>query len=315
MRGRAIVAILMALAMAAGLGACGRGNDGSRATIGLAVANLQADFFNQIKQSVEAEAERRNVDIIVSDARGDAATQVNQIYDLIAQQVDAIIYIPAGATAASVPVKAAEREDIPVVTVDRNPPDAPGQSFIASDSVAAAEELGDWVVEQSGGQGNLAVLQGQLGTTPQVDRQTGFERALRDAPGINVIAQQPADWAQDKAYAVAQDMLQAHRDIDIFFGQADAMALGAAQALRGAGGKGDTLIVGFDGDIAGIEAVRRGTIDATMVQQTRRMGRMAVQTALDIIRGKDVPAEQLLPAELLTSDDTEQATRFLEHHP
>lgn len=110
-------------------------------------------------------------------------------------------------------------------------------------------------------------------------------------------------------------MLQAHRDIDIFFGQADAMALGAAQALRGAGGKGDTLIVGFDGDIAGIEAVRRGTIDATMVQQTRRMGRMAVQTALDIIRGKDVPAEQLLPAELLTSDDTEQATRFLEHHP
>src|SRR5215469_15167076 len=100
-------------------------------SVGLAVANLQADFFNQIKQSVDAEAKAKGVNLIVADAKGDAATQVDQIQDLITRGVKAIIYIPAGATAAGVPVKAAKKANIPVVNVDRNAPDAPGDTFIA----------------------------------------------------------------------------------------------------------------------------------------------------------------------------------------
>ena len=71
-------------------------------TIGLAVANLQADFFNQIKQSVDAEAKAKGVKLVVADAKGDAATQVDQMQDLMTRGVKAIIYIPAGATAAGV---------------------------------------------------------------------------------------------------------------------------------------------------------------------------------------------------------------------
>ncbi|UUU19070.1 sugar ABC transporter substrate-binding protein [Streptomyces sp. DSM 40750] len=310
--------IVVTLALSAT--ACNRGSagtttaDGKPITIGLAVANLQADFFNQIKQSVEAEAKKKGVKVVVADARGDAATQVNQIQDFISQQVSAIIYIPAGATAAGVPVKAAEKAKIPVITVDRNPEDAPGKSFIATDSVAAAKTLGEYVIKQKGGKGQLAILQGQIGTTPQVDRQKGFGQALAKAPGIKVVSQQTADWAQDKAFSVAQDMLQAHPGIDIFWGQADAMALGAAQAVKSADGK-KRLIVGFDGDVAGLKAVRNGTIDATMVQQTQKMGRMSVDTALDVLDGKDVPAKQLQPAFLLTNADTAKADEYIKTHP
>ena len=72
--------------------------------VGLAVANLQANFFNQIKQSVEAAGAAKGIQVITVDAKGDAATQVSQIQDLVAQNIDALIYIPAGATAAAVPV-------------------------------------------------------------------------------------------------------------------------------------------------------------------------------------------------------------------
>ncbi len=64
-------------------------------TVGLAVANLQADFFNQIKQAVEAEGKAKGIKVITVDAQGNSATQVNQIQDLITRQVDALIYIPA----------------------------------------------------------------------------------------------------------------------------------------------------------------------------------------------------------------------------
>jgi len=134
------------------------GSGGKPIVIGLAVANLQADFFNQIKQSVDAEAKAKGVTVQVADAGGDSATQVNQIQDFITRQVSAIIYIPAGATAAGVPVKAAEQAKIPVVNVDRNAPDAPGKTFIASDSVAAAKNLGEYVVKQQKEEGNVAIL-------------------------------------------------------------------------------------------------------------------------------------------------------------
>src|SRR5918911_1083423 len=120
-------------------------------TIGLAVANLQADFFNQIKQSVDAEAKAKGVKLIVADAKGDAATQVDQMQDMITRGANALIYIPAGATAAGVPVKAAKKANIPVVNVDRNAPDAPGDTFIATDSVAAARTLGEYACKVTGG--------------------------------------------------------------------------------------------------------------------------------------------------------------------
>ncbi|GAA0323161.1 substrate-binding domain-containing protein [Kineococcus aurantiacus] len=291
------------------------GSDGEPITIGLAVANLQADFFNQIKQSVDAEAKAKGVTVQVSDAGGESATQVNQIQDFITRQVDAIIYIPAGATAAGVPVKAAKAAGIPVVNVDRNADDEPGDTFIATDSVAAAKELGDYVVQQTGGTGNVAVLQGQIGTTPQVDREKGFNEALSAAPGLKIVAEQDAAWDQNKGFSVAQDMIQAHPDINVFFGQADAMALGAAQAAKNANMNPMPLIVGFDGDKAGIQAVVDGNLDATMVQQTQLMGRLALDSAISLAKDEDVPAQQLQTATLLTKDDKAKAEEFIKQHP
>jgi ribose transport system substrate-binding protein len=280
--------------------------------IGLSVANLQADFFNQIKQSVTKEAANQGVEVVVADARGDAATQVNQIEDFVTKKVDAIIYIPAGATAAGVPVKDAKRANIPIIAVDRNPPDEPADSFIASDSVAAARTLGEHVAKLTGGEGQVAILQGQIGTTPEIDRNKGFQEALSKDPGLQVVAKQPADWDQDKGFAIAQNMLQVHPDISVFFGRADAMALGAAQAVRVANVGHKVTIVGFDGDYAGLKAVRDGTVDATMTQQTQKMGRMAVQSAQTLIKGDKVPAQQLVPAYLTTKAD---AAKYIASHP
>ncbi len=281
-------------------------------TIGLAVANLQADFFNQIKQSVEKEAQAKGIEVITVDAGGDSATQVSQIQDLITRDVDAIIYIPAGATAASVPVQAAKTAGIPVVAVDRNPPDAPADTFIATDSVAAAEELGNFVCKTTGGKGRLAEIQGQIGTTPQIDRDEGFAKAMANCPGIEEVAKQASNqWAQDEGFNIAQAMIQRDPEITIFWGQADALALGAAQAAK-VGNLSDVVVVGFDGDVAGLEAVQSGTLTATMTQQTQLMGRLALDSAIKLASGESVPAMQLQPATLTTKENVEP---FLTEHP
>jgi ribose transport system substrate-binding protein len=311
LRNTSLVATLVAsLSLGASLPGVAQPKD---VTIGLAVANLQADFFNQIKQSVEAEAKTKGVTVITVDAKGDSATQVSQVQDLITRGIKALIYIPAGATAAGVPVKAAKAANIPVICVDRTPPDAPGDTFIATDSVSAAKTLGEYVGKITSGKGKIGILQGQLGTTPEQDRDKGFNEALKGFPGLEVVAKQPSKaWMQDEGFAIGQDMLQRHPDITVFFGRADALALGAARAVKVANVDHKVIVVGFDGDVAGLKAVRDGTLQATMTQQTQGMGRLALNSALDAVSGKTLPKEQLQEAVLTTNDNVGP---YIEKHP
>lgn len=293
--------------------ACFSSSAQEKITVGLAVANLQADFFNQIKQSVDAEAKAKGVQLIVADAKGDAATQVDQIQDLITRKVNALIYIPAGATAAGVPVKAAKAAGIPVIAVDRNAPDAPGDTFIATDSVSAARTLGEYICKVTGGKGKVAVIQGQVGTTPEMDRDKGFKEALANCPGLEVVGMQPSKmWMQDEGFAIAQDMLQRHPDITVFFGRADALALGAAHAVKVANLGTKVWVFGFDGDVAGLKAVKDGVLDATMTQKTQYMGKLALDSALDLIAKKELPKEQLQEAALTTKDNVDP---YIKQHP
>ena len=282
-------------------------------TIGLAVANLQADFFRQIKASVERAGREADVRVITVDARGDSAAQISQVRDLIAQKIDALIYIPAGATAAAVPVNLARAAGIPTVAVDRNAEGAPGDTFIASDGEAGAHALGRWVAEQTGGKAEIGIIFGQIGTTPQLERDKGFSAAIAGHPELRVVASQASlEWHQDEGFAIAQDLLQRHPTITVLFGQADALALGAAQAVKVIKPNHRVLVVGFDGDVTGLKAVQNGALDATMTQPTQEMGRMALRSALDLIARKPVQTLQLQATTLTTKANVDA---FIDNHP
>ena len=304
-------ALIGLIAAVAATGACGRGS--GKKTIGLAVSNLQADFFNMIKQSVEAYGKQQGYAVITVDAKGDATTQVNQVQDLITQNIDALIYIPAGATAAAVPVKTARAAGIPVVNVDRSAEGAPGDVYIRSDSVRATKALAEWLCKQTGGTGNAVVIHGQKGTSPEVDRTTGFTEGLKACPGVRITQDQWTErWAADEGNKIAQDMLQRDPTISIIFGQADGIALGAAQAVKLAKPDHKVWVVGYDGDVGGLKGVENGTLDATVTQPTFTMGRMAVDAVTELLAGKKVVADRPTDGVLTTAENVQA---FLKVHP
>ena len=74
-------------------------------------------------------------------------------------------------------------------------------------------------------------------------------------------------WSQDEGFQIMQNMLQAHPDVTIVFAQADALALGAAQAIKVANPSGKIWLAGFDGDTAALTALKNGVFDVTATQQ------------------------------------------------
>lgn len=274
--------------------------------IGLANADLQFPFFEAVRQGVVAEAERQGWQVLVQSA-ADGAEQTTQVKQLLAQDIEALVYLPSGADAATVPVTDANAAGVPVVTVDRNPPgDGQIVSFIAADSVPGAQGVCDYMAQGIGGTGEVIWIEGQIGTTPWEARTEGCNAALAAYPEISIVGKAPADWGREKGYNVARDLLQAHPNTVGIFGMSDDMAIGAAQAAAAAGK--DPFVVGFDGLPAALQAIKDGKVDATMIQPAFHLGELAAQAAIKAAMGDiaDIPAEQLIPTILVTQENVDE---------
>ena len=281
------------------------GGSGSK-TIGLAIADQTSQFFIAAAAGVKDYAQSQGYKVNVESADDDSGKQVNQVNTLLTQNVGALIYVPAGAAAAEVPVTSANRANVPVVTIDRQPsPSSKLVSFIATDSVKAGNEICTELINRIGGKGEIAIIQGQIGTTPQVARQTGCQQALTAHPNVKVVAQQAADWDQNKGYQVAQSMLSAHPNLVGIFGQSDAMALGAVKAAQDAGKLSKVTVVGIDGFPDMFASIQKGKATATMAQQPYQMGQQAAKDAIAAIQGKanGIPRTQYFPAPLVTKSN------------
>ncbi|MGW3062605.1 substrate-binding domain-containing protein, partial [Streptomyces sp. NPDC001130] len=214
----------------------------------------------------------------------------------------AIIVNPVDSDAAGNSVKAAGQAKIPVIAVDRGVNKADVDTLVASDNVAGGELAAKTVAERLGGKGKIVILQGQAGTSAARERAQGFANGLKAYPGIQVLAQQPADFDRTKGLDVMSNLLQAHPDVQGVIAANDEMALGAIKALDSKAGS-SVQVVGFDGTPDGLTAVKNGTLYASVAQQPTQLGRIAVDNALSAVQGKKVEPTVKVPVKVVTKDN------------
>lgn len=298
------LALVMAACQGAGETASPTAAAGGGTTIGFAISSFDNDFFVTLSDGAEAAAGDAGVELIVSDAGGDAATQASQVEDFITQEVDVIMLNPVDSDAIVASVEAANEAGIPVITVDRGATGGEVVSHIASDNVAGGRQAGEFLFEQIGGEGTVLELEGVPGTSAARDRGAGFQEALDAASGIERLAKQTANFARDEGLTVAQNLLQAHPDADGLFAHNDDMALGAVEAAAAAG-RDDLVIVGFDAAPDALQAIKDGTMAGTIAQQPDLMGQLAVETAVKVANGEDVEASIPVEITLVTADNVD----------
>ncbi|MDH6226900.1 MULTISPECIES: ABC transporter permease/substrate-binding protein [Streptomyces] len=306
-RGRQAVTYLLAAVVAAAVVAAmsflHNGSDAAaRQKVGLSLSTLNNPFFVQIRQGAEQEAEKLGVDLTVTDAQNDASQQANQLQNFTSSGLSTIVVNPVDSDAAGPSVRSANKADIPVVAVDRGVNKAEIDALVASDNVEGGRMAARALGEKLGGEGTIVILQGQAGTSASRERGQGFAEGLKEFPGIEVVAKQPADFDRTKGLDVMTNLLQAHPGIEGVFAENDEMALGAAKALGSRAGK-DVQVVGFDGTPDGLKAVEAGTLYASVAQQPTELGRIAVRNALDAAEGKDLKDLVKVPVKVVTKEN------------
>jgi len=302
-RRAAVVVSIGAVAALALTGCSAGGGSTDNKTIGVSIADQKSLFYIAAADGMKQAAEEAGYKLVIESADNDASRQVNQVQNLLTQNIGVMIYTPQDNTAATAGVKLANDAGVPVVALDQKPEgdDAKIVTFIATDSVKAAYTVCSWMFEQMGGAGDIAILQGPLGATAEVQRTEGCKKALSENPGIKDVQWETAGWDETKAFNASQNILTAHPNLKAIFGESDAMALGAAKAAQQAGRTG-MFFAGIDGFPTMFTAIKDGLVQATMAQQPYMMGQMAVKNAIAILEGKggDIPALQYQDAVLVT---------------
>lgn len=271
------------------------------------------EFMVALDEGIQKEAEKLGAEVTVLDGQSNSQTQLRQIEDNIAKKVDLIILAPANSDELVPGVKKANEAGIPVVTVDGVVSEGAGvASSIAFNNEEAGKVAAKYIIDTVG-KGSVLELTGAPGTYHAVLRGGGFNAGMEESADFKVITKN-AEWSAEKSQSITADSLTADKDINVIFTHNDDMPRGVLSGLRQvnkaakAGEKGHITLVAVDGTPDALKRIRNGEQDATINQNPYEMGALAVQTAMDILNGKEVPKQQFTPPTLITKENVDDKT-------
>jgi ABC-type sugar transport system substrate-binding protein len=287
---------------------------GEVGSIAAVIKGLDNPFFGAMRDGIDDRSGDREVEVEVQAAQSldDTTGQADRLTTLAGQDHACFIVNPISETNLVQPLAEVAQRDVPVVNIDLPiSPDAAEQvgadiaTYIGTDNVAAGRLGGEFVDEQLGGEGQVALIGGIEGDPTSAARLDGFQEGIGD--GIEIITTQPGDWDRQTALTAAETIINANPDVAAFFAANDVMALGISQAVANAGRDGEIIVVGVDGIEDALDAVAEGNLTATVSQYPYVIGQMGVDACLAALEGRDLPEEVDAPVQLVTAENAETA--------
>jgi ribose transport system substrate-binding protein len=272
--------------------------------IGVSLLTRTHPFYQDLEAGLRETANAAGYELLVTAGEFDVAKQKDQIHDFIVRKVNAIIVCPCDSRSIGTAIKAANDAGIPVFTADIAclAEGVKVVSHVASDNVAGGRLAAQAIADAIGGSGKVAIID-----HPEVEsviqRVRGFEEEIAKFEGITVVAKLSGHGVKDQAFRTAEDVLQAHPDLQAIFGINDDSALGALAAIEKAGKTDKVKVVGFDAVPEARKAIKEGKIFADVVQQPKAIGQKTIETISAYFSGSEVPPAILIPCALYTSTD------------
>ncbi len=272
-------------------------------TVGVTMLSMQNEFIVKVSDEIDKKAQELGVELVTVDAERSALKQIEQVESFIAQKVDVIIMNPCEVEASSPAVTKALAANIPIINVN-SATSAKPTAFVGSDDVESGRIAMKFIAEKLGGKGNVFMMHGFMGQAAQIQREQGAREILKQYPNLKLVAHQTGEWDRAKSMSLMENWIQSYgQDINAVFAQNDEMGMGAVNALTAAGMKDKVIVVSIDAIPDALQAVKKGTLDATVFQNAEQQGAKAIETAVKIAKGQAFEKEVLIPFQLVTKEN------------
>jgi len=315
-----LAVILLVLTMLAGCSSASNTQQSSapkKYTIGVSMGVINDPYWVADINAMKQEAAQLGANIVVVNASGSADDQNNQIQQLLAQKVQAIIASPNDSQTILQAVAACNQANVPFIWNDRPviSTDSAKVSYgVGTDNAPMAKMGGQWLADYAR-QNHLKLkvldLLGDLSDPNAIAREKGFTDAINaNSDVMQLVANVPAGYEAAGALTAATNALEAHPEINTIVMAADAQLPGVVSALTQAnrykpvGQAGHVLLASINGATNALQAVKDGNEDVVICQPIIQTGQSTVQAAVQLIGGQQLnPAGQLNPGFLVSKDN------------
>jgi ribose transport system substrate-binding protein len=283
------------------------GSPGSRANVGIRMPRIAV--FTKNRSNPAYEAARLGADRTAARLGATTAHYVPEVPDSAPEQIaliaraiderpDAAVFVPAHETAVNDAILEFDSAGIPLFNIIT--PTTAGQrvTFIGSDDRALARDIARYLFGKLGGRGEIVIVEGAPSSATSHARRKGFDDALAEHPGIRMRLSLPGEYQRDAARKAFLDAKAHWRGLAAVLCANDAMALGVLDVLEAEAGPG-LPVVGVNAIPEAVAAIAAGRMLATANFDAMAMSELATEAAVRHLRGEKVPAEVMLPVQVV----------------
>jgi ribose transport system substrate-binding protein len=269
------------------------------------ITNEESSFYITLNAGAQAEAERLGVEVDWSAPRTpDLPSQTAILQSVLARKPDAVLMTAVDNRGMVAPIRQLQSQDIPVIMLDSDVTDRSVRlAYIGTNNEAAGRMAAEQMDRLLGGRGKVA-YEGYVPGIESVDaRERGWRAQLPQYPGLESVGQTYDRGDLQDVAANVNGLLKRDPDLAGIFASWTNAAIGTANAVENAGKADQVDVVGMDADTEEVSLLRRGLIDALVVQQVFTAGELGVREMVEYLDNGTRPSDTLLDPVIATRDN------------
>ena len=242
--------------------------------------------------------------------------QTRLVEDWIVKKPAGFVFVPVDFKALVPSVQKAIDAKVPVAIYSNNMADVKGAiTYVGSDDEIIGYEVSKFTFQKIGGKGKIVYIGGVPAAITAQQRQKGFERALKEFPGIELVASQPGQYRRLPAQQVFENIMQRLPVIDAVVAANDDMAVGIVEALIAAGRGDKTVVSGVDVISDAASLIRDGKMLASADYSLHDQAYLATHALFKHLKGETIIPQIILPVKIATKDNIAPWLKPVEERP
>lgn len=281
-------------------------NKGSK-KVAYIVSDIRIPFWDIMARGIKNSASTLGYDVVVYSANNDSKAELEAVAKAIKNKVDGIVVSPTNSSACVTILKLAKNANIPVVISDIGTDGGDYVSYIASDNLDGAYNIGKVLakkmVQVGFNDGKVGIISIPQQRANGKARTAGFMKAMDEYKIKSADLKQQATFSYEETYEFSKELISKYSDLRAIWLQGSDRYQGALDAINEAGKKDDILLITFDAEPEFLDLIPKGTLVGSAMQQPYLMGQVAMSNLDKHLKGQSVDKNVLLPILAISTDN------------
>ena len=283
--GKTLACALLALALG---GCAAAAPTGARHRVAIVAKSTRTEFWLSVFAGAQAAAAEYNVELDISgpETEEDYETQNRMVAEAVDAGAEALVFSAIDYENNAAAIDAAAAAGVRIVAIDSNVDSAAVQTYIGTDNYAAGQMAAQAALDAVDGELTVGIVNYDISSANGQERERGARDLFEESGRAQVAARINTLAEAGRAQADTEELLRAHPDINVLLAFNEPTSVGAAAAVAAQELSDTVFLVGFDSNLATVEGLQNGSVDALIVQNPYAMGYLGVESAYRLLSGQ-----------------------------